>query len=128
MDALAHALDIDPVELRLLNDTEIDPELNVPLSGRRLGDCLREGARQFGWSRRPRRPASLKEGRYLIGYGMASGIRMHFQAATEALVRIEADGRVIVRSDMTDIGTGTYTVIAQVAAEALGVPIDRVFR
>ena len=126
MDELAYTLEIDPVALRLVNDTDVDPELHVPLSGRRLGDCLREGARRFGWSRRPRRPASLREGRYLIGYGMAAGIRMHFQAATEAVVRIEADGRVIVRSDTTDIGTGTYTVVAQVAADALGVPIDRI--
>jgi len=126
MDELAFALRIDPVELRLKNDTEIDPELSIPLSGRRLADCLREGARQFGWDERPATPASRREGRYLIGYGMAAGIRMHFQGATEVSVRAEADGRVVVRSDMTDIGTGTYTIVAQVAAEALGVPLESI--
>ena len=100
------ALDIDPVDLRLINDTDIDTELGVPLTGRRLADCLREGARRFGWDTRPKTPASRREGRHLIGYGVASAIRMHFQGPTEASVRVEADGRVIVKSDMTDIGTG----------------------
>jgi xanthine dehydrogenase YagR molybdenum-binding subunit len=126
MDELAYALEMDPLELRLKNDTAIDPELNVPLSGRRLADCLREGAKRFGWERRPTQPASRREGRLLIGFGMASGIRMHFQGATEASVRIEADGRVIVRSDLPDIGTGTYTIAAQMAAEGLDVPVERV--
>ena len=126
MDELAYALEMDPLELRLKNDTAIDPELNVPLSGRRLADCLREGAKRFGWERRPTKPASRREGLLLIGCGMASGIRMHFQGATEASVRIESDGRVIVRSDLPDIGTGTYTIVAQMAAESLGVPVERV--
>jgi xanthine dehydrogenase YagR molybdenum-binding subunit len=126
MDELAYALEMDPLELRLKNDTAIDPELNVPLSGRRLADCLREGATRFGWERRPIKPASRREGQLLIGYGMASGIRMHFQGATEASVRIEADGQVIVRSDLPDIGTGTYTIVAQMAAEALNVPVEQV--
>lgn len=126
MDELAYALEMDPLELRLKNDTAIDPELNVPLSGRRLADCLREGAKRFGWERRPTQPASRREGPLLIGFGMAAGIRMHFQGATEASVRIEADGRVIVRSDLPDIGTGTYTIAAQTAAESLGVPLERV--
>ena len=106
MDELAYALDIDPVDLRLINDTDIDTELGVPLNGLRLADCLREGARRFGWDTRPKTPASRSEGRHLIGYGVASAIRMHFQGPTEASVRVEADGRVIVKSDMTDIGTG----------------------
>ncbi|WP_207482921.1 xanthine dehydrogenase family protein molybdopterin-binding subunit [Arenibaculum pallidiluteum] len=126
MDELAHRLGIDPVELRLRNDTDIDPELGVPLNGRRLADCLREGARRFGWERRPAEPASRREGSWLIGYGMASAIRAHFQGATEASVRIAPDGRVVVRSDTPDIGTGTYTIAAQVAAEALGLPVEAV--
>jgi xanthine dehydrogenase YagR molybdenum-binding subunit len=126
MDELASALDIDPVELRLRNDTDVDPELGVPLNGRRLADCLREGARRFGWDQRPRRPASRRDGHLLVGYGVASAIRSHFQGATEVLVRLDPDGRVIVRSDMTDIGTGTYTVVAQMVEHALGVPIERV--
>jgi xanthine dehydrogenase YagR molybdenum-binding subunit len=125
MDELAHELGIDPVELRIRNDTSIDPEKGVPLAGRRLSDCIREGARRFGWDRRPDQPATRREGSFLIGYGMASAIRMHFQTPTKANVRIE-EGRVIVSSDMTDIGTGTYTILAQVASEVLGVPLDRI--
>jgi xanthine dehydrogenase YagR molybdenum-binding subunit len=126
MDELATALGIDPVELRLRNDTDIDPELGVPLSGRRLADCLREGAMRFGWEQRPKTPASRREGRHLIGCGMASCIRMHFQGPAEARVRVEPDGRVVVRSDTPDIGTGTYTIVAQIAAAALGLPVDNI--
>lgn len=126
MDELAHRLRLDPVELRLRNDTRIDPESGVPLTSRRLADCLREGATRFGWSQRPARPASRRDGHWLVGYGVASAIRMHFQGATRAAVRMSADGRVEVRTDMTDIGTGTYTVLAQVAAEALQVPVHRI--
>ncbi|MFC7556468.1 xanthine dehydrogenase family protein molybdopterin-binding subunit [Pseudoroseomonas wenyumeiae] len=126
MDELAHRLGIDPVELRIRNEPDRDPEKDVPLSGRRLVDCMREGAARFGWSDRATRPGTRREGDALIGMGMAAAIRMHFQGATRATVRMEGDGRVLVRSDMTDIGTGTYTILAQVAAEALGVPLDRV--
>ncbi|TPM19937.1 xanthine dehydrogenase family protein molybdopterin-binding subunit [Mesorhizobium sp. B2-3-5] len=126
MDELAHALDIDPVELRLKNDTATDPERGVPLNGRRLADCLREGAKRFGWGQRPKTPGSRREGDHLVGYGMAAGIRMHFQGPTAAIVRIEPDGRVIVRSDTPDIGTGTYTIACQIAAEALGIGVNLV--
>ncbi|ANT52979.1 xanthine dehydrogenase family protein molybdopterin-binding subunit [Mesorhizobium amorphae] len=126
MDELAYAVDIDPVELRLKNDTAIDPELGVPLNGRRLADCLREGAKRFGWDKRPKTPGSRREGDHLVGYGMAAGIRMHFQGPTGVIVRVEPDGRVIVRSDTPDIGTGTYTIAAQIAAESLGIGVDQV--
>lgn len=122
MDQLAHDLGIDPVELRIRNEPAQDPEKNVPFNGRRMVECYREGARRFGWSARSAVPASRREGDDLIGLGMAAAIRMHFQGATRAVVRMERDGRVFVRSDMTDIGTGTYTILGQVAAEALGVP------
>jgi xanthine dehydrogenase YagR molybdenum-binding subunit len=125
MDELAHALGIDPIELRLRNDTNIDPELGIPLADRRLSDCIREGARRFGWDRRPDQPATRRDGSVLIGYGMASAIRKHFQHATKAKARIEND-RVTVSSNMTDVGTGTYTILAQVASEVLGVPLDRI--
>lgn len=126
MDELAEKLGIDPVELRLRNDTDMDPDKRLPLSGRRLADCLREGAERFGWRDRPTRAASRRDGRWLVGYGVASSMRGHFQTSAEVLVRIDPDGWVIVRSDMTDIGTGTYTIVAQVAAEALGVPMSQV--
>lgn len=126
MDQLAHELGLDPVELRIRNEPELDPEKDVPFSGRRLVECMREGAARFGWAGRPARPGSLRDGEDLIGYGMAAAIRMHFQGATRAAVRMERDGRVVVRSDLPDIGTGTYTILTQVAAEALGVPAARV--
>ena len=91
-----------------------------------LVDCMREGARRFGWERRPMRPASLRDGRWLVGYGMAAAIRMHFQGPAKARVRMGTDGIAVVQSDMTDIGGGTYTILTQVAAEGLGLPIDRV--
>jgi xanthine dehydrogenase YagR molybdenum-binding subunit len=126
MDELAHALGMDPVELRIRNEPALDPERGVPFSDRRLVECMREGARRFGWERRPARPATLRDGRWWVGYGMAAGIRKHFQGPAKARVRMEPDGTVVVQADMTDIGTGTYTIVTQVAAEALGLPPSRV--
>jgi xanthine dehydrogenase YagR molybdenum-binding subunit len=126
MDELADALRMDPVELRIRNEPTVDPERGVPYSDRHLVDCLREGARRFGWEHRPATPASVREGQWLVGYGMAAGIRGHFQAPTSARVRLAADGSAVVQSDMTDIGTGTYTILTQVAADGLGLPPDRV--
>jgi xanthine dehydrogenase YagR molybdenum-binding subunit len=126
MDELADKLGIDPLELRLKNDTSIDPEKNRPLSGRRLAECLREGAERFGWAERPKRPASRRDGDWLIGYGVASSMRGHYQMKTGALVRLDPEGHVLVRSDMTDLGMGTYTIVAQVAAQRLNVDVDQV--
>ena len=102
------------------------PETGVPFSDRRMVECMREGARRFGWNRRPAQPGQLRDGRWLIGYGMAAAIRPHFQMTTRARVRIGADGIAVVQSDMTDIGGGTYTILTQVAADVLGLPPDRV--
>ncbi|SCG06797.1 MULTISPECIES: xanthine dehydrogenase family protein molybdopterin-binding subunit, partial [unclassified Streptomyces] len=126
MDELAHELSMDPVELRIRNEPELDPERGVPFSDRHLVECLREGERRFGWKLRPTKPATLREGRWLVGYGVASAIRPHPQWATRVRVRLEADGTAVVQSDMTDIGTGTYTTLTQVAADGLGLPPDRV--
>jgi xanthine dehydrogenase YagR molybdenum-binding subunit len=126
MDELAEELGIDPIELRALNEPAVHPESGVPFSERRLVECMREGARQFSWERRPSRPGTLRDGRWLVGYGMAAAVRQQFQAPSKASVRLEPDGIAVVRSDMTDIGTGTYTIVAQVAAETLGLPLDRV--
>ncbi|MBL8596949.1 MAG: xanthine dehydrogenase family protein molybdopterin-binding subunit [Devosia sp.] len=126
VDELAEKLGMDPVELRLRNDTQIDPEKSRPLNGRRLADCLREGAERFGWDDRPIVPASRRDGDWLIGYGVASSIRSHWQMATDVRVRIDPAGLVTVQSDMTDLGTGTYTIMAQVAASALNVPVEQV--
>ncbi|MFK0261899.1 molybdopterin cofactor-binding domain-containing protein [Streptomyces angustmyceticus] len=126
MDELAHALEMDPVELRILNEPTVDPERDVPYSDRHLVDCLHEGARRFGWDRRSVAPASRREGRWWVGYGMSAAIRGHFQGPAAVRVRLTADGTAVVQTDMTDIGTGTYTVLTQVAADGLGLPADRV--
>jgi xanthine dehydrogenase YagR molybdenum-binding subunit len=126
MDELAVALDLDPIELRIRNEPTVDPERGVPFSDRRVVECLREGARRFGWERRPAKPASVRDGQWLVGYGMAAAIRVHPQAPAKARVRMDPDGNAVVQTDMTDIGTGTYTILTQVAAEALDLPIDRV--
>jgi xanthine dehydrogenase YagR molybdenum-binding subunit len=126
MDELAEKVGIDPVEFRLRNDTDIDPEKDRPLSGRRLADCLREGAARFGWQDRPTVPGSWREGDWLIGYGCASSQRGHPQMTTDVRVRIDPAGMVIVQSDMTDLGTGSYTIMSQVAAAGLNVPVEQV--
>jgi xanthine dehydrogenase YagR molybdenum-binding subunit len=126
MDELSYELGIDPVELRILNEPERDPERDVPFSDRHLVECLREGARRFGWERRPTKPASMRDGQWLVGYGVAAAIRKHFQGMAKARVRLTEDGIAIVQLDMTDIGTGTYTILTQVAADALGLSPDRV--
>jgi xanthine dehydrogenase YagR molybdenum-binding subunit len=108
------------------NEPTLHPERGVPYSERRLVECLREGASRFGWERRPRTPGTLRDGRHLTGYGVAVALRGHFQAETAVRVKLDPAGGVTVESDMTDIGTGTYTVLAQVVGEALGLPLDRV--
>ncbi|WPB74661.1 xanthine dehydrogenase family protein molybdopterin-binding subunit [Archangium violaceum] len=126
MDELADALGMDPIELRIRNEPTLDPERGVPFADRRLVECMREGARRFGWEHRPARPASRRDGQWLVGYGMAAAIRLHFQGQAKVKVRLAPNGTAVVYSDMTDIGTGTYTILTQVAAERLGLPIDRV--
>jgi xanthine dehydrogenase YagR molybdenum-binding subunit len=126
VDELAVALGMDPVELRILNEPEVNPDSGLPFSDRRLVECLREGARRFGWERRPARPAGLRDGPWLVGYGVAAAVRMQFQVSSKASVRMMPDGMAIVRSDITDIGTGSYTIVAQVAAETLGLPLELV--
>ncbi|MBX9910548.1 MAG: xanthine dehydrogenase family protein molybdopterin-binding subunit [Beijerinckiaceae bacterium] len=126
MDELAEKLGLDPVELRVLNEPARDPERSVPFSTRNLVACLREGAKRFGWDDLPRRPGSRREGRKLIGYGMAAAIRANYLGATSVRVSLDARGMVSVQTDMTDIGTGTYTILGQVAAERLGVPVSAI--
>ncbi|MFG3658649.1 molybdopterin cofactor-binding domain-containing protein [Streptomyces sp. NPDC047706] len=126
MDELADALRMDPVELRIRNEPTLDPERNVPYSDRHMVECLREGAHRFGWENRPVTPASAREGRWLVGYGMSAAIRGHFQGPTAVRVRLDADGTAVVLTDMTDIGTGTYTILTQVVADGLGLPLERV--
>ncbi|TIP85033.1 MAG: xanthine dehydrogenase family protein molybdopterin-binding subunit [Mesorhizobium sp.] len=126
MDELAERLGLDPIELRIRNEPAQDPERGVPFSTRNLVACMEEGARRFGWQRRNPTPGSTREGRKLIGYGMAAAIRPNYIGAATARVAIDRDGRVTARLDMTDIGTGTYTILTQIAAESLGVPISSI--
>ncbi|WP_312514163.1 aldehyde oxidoreductase molybdenum-binding subunit PaoC [Massilia sp.] len=127
MDEMAEKLGLDPVEFRILNDTQVDPESpEVPFSTRRLIECLRLGAERFGWNARSAKPASRRDGRWLVGIGMAAGIRGAPTVKSAARVRLGRSGDVTVETDMTDIGTGSYTILAQTAAEMLGVGIDRV--
>jgi xanthine dehydrogenase YagR molybdenum-binding subunit len=126
MDELAETLALDPIELRLRNDTQIDPESKRPFSSRHLAECLREGASRFGWHRRVAKPASVRDGRWLIGLGVASAIRGDLLKHASAKARMESDGRLTVELAMTDIGTGSYTILTQIAAETMELPVDRV--
>jgi xanthine dehydrogenase YagR molybdenum-binding subunit len=126
MDELAERLNLDPVELRLRNDTQIDPERHLPFASRHLTECLREGAARFGWSERVAKPASVTDGRWLIGLGAASAIRGDVLRSATARARLERDNRLVVELAMTDIGTGTYTILTQIAAEAMEMPVERV--
>jgi xanthine dehydrogenase YagR molybdenum-binding subunit len=127
MDEMAERLGMDPVEFRIANDTQVDPEHpDRPFSKRQLVECLRLGAERFGWQRRSARPAQRREGRWLIGLGMAVGFRNNLVMPSAARIRLDERGRVTVETDMTDIGTGSYTIIAQTAAEMMGVTLDQV--
>jgi len=146
MDELAEKLRMDPVELRVLNDTQVvpadsgrggtDPQGGTsqasktagprPFSKRQFIQCLRTGADRFGWSKRSATPASRRDGRWLVGMGMASAIRGAPIMPAGARVTLGVDGRVTVEANMTDMGTGSYTIVGQIAAEMMGLPLDQV--
>jgi xanthine dehydrogenase YagR molybdenum-binding subunit len=127
VDELAEKLRMDPVTLRIVNDTTVDPEKRTrKFSQRRFVECLRTGAERFGWSKRNPQPAQVREGRWLVGLGMASAFRNNLVQKSAARVRLDGKGIVTVETDMTDIGTGSYTIIAQTAAEMMGVGLDQV--
>ncbi len=123
MDELAEALGMDPIELRIKNEPEVDPETGKPFSLRQLVRCMREGAQLFGWDRRNPRPGQARDGRWMVGMGMAAAIRGNFLLPAKASFSVDRHGVITVRQGMTDIGTGSYTVLAQIAAETLGVPL-----
>jgi xanthine dehydrogenase YagR molybdenum-binding subunit len=124
MDELAHQLRIDPVELRLRNEPRVDPVTGVPFSSRKLVECLREGARRFGWSRRNPAPRSMRDGHDLIGWGVAVATMDTFRGPSAAKIRLDSSGRVVVETGMQEIGTGLPAMVAAVAAEALGCDPD----
>src|SRR5918997_2763170 len=146
VDEMAERLGLDPLEFRIINDTQVmpdnpgkppstDPEAKVPkepenpsppFSQRQLVECFRVGAERFGWNRRNARPGQIREGGWLIGIGVAAAFRDNLLMKSAARVRLDNRGIVTVETDMTDIGTGSYTIIAQTAAEMMGVPLDKV--
>jgi xanthine dehydrogenase YagR molybdenum-binding subunit len=146
MDEMAAKLGLDPVEFRVINDTQTvpdhaekpradDPQAQVPKEGkpanppfsqRQLIECLQTGAKRFGWDKRNSRPGQVRDGRWLIGMGVAAAFRNNLLTKSAARVRLDRRGLVTVETDMTDIGTGSYTIIAQTAAEMMGLPLDRI--
>ncbi|UZK64638.1 aldehyde oxidoreductase molybdenum-binding subunit PaoC [Sphingomonas sp. M1-B02] len=127
MDEMAEKLGMDPVEFRIVNDTQVDPEKpDRPFSQRNMIQCLRTGADRFGWSKRSARPAQRRDGKWLVGMGMAVGFRNNLLMKSAARVRLDAKGIVTVETDMTDIGTGSYTILAQTAAETMGLDLDQI--
>src|ERR1700688_3857377 len=126
MDELAEKLDLDPIQLRVRNEPGEDPEKHIPYSSRHLIACMQEGARRFGWDKRNPKPGQVHDGRWLVGMGMAAATRGYLLHVSNASVRLGPDGVAVVRMAMTDIGTGTYTILTQIAAEMLGLPPDRI--
>jgi xanthine dehydrogenase YagR molybdenum-binding subunit len=133
MDEMAEKLGLDPVEFRILNDTQVVPdnpgvpqEPAKPFSQRQFVKCLQLGAERFGWNKRNAQPGKNRDGRWLIGHGMSAAFRGNLLMKSAARVRLDGKGIVTVETDMTDIGTGSYTVIAQTAAEMMGVPLEKV--
>jgi xanthine dehydrogenase YagR molybdenum-binding subunit len=146
MDEMAEKLGLDPIEFRILNDTRIVPDNpaeppsadpqskkpeqkhnpHPPFSQRRLTECFRLGAERFGWNKRNPTPGKTRDGKWLIGTGVAAAFRNNLVTKSGARVRLDQRGVVTVETDMTDIGTGSYTIIAQTAAEMMGVPLEKV--
>jgi xanthine dehydrogenase YagR molybdenum-binding subunit len=126
LDELAYAIGVDPVKVRLLNDTEIDPESGRTFSTRAMRKCLIEGAARFGWEKRTPEPRSMRDGRYLIGQGMAGAIYTHWRWPAQARVTLRRDGSALVEAGSHDLGTGTYTVFRQIAADTLGLPPEKI--
>jgi xanthine dehydrogenase YagR molybdenum-binding subunit len=126
MDELAVALRMDPVALRKLNDTQVEPVEHRPFTSRSLVRCLDTAAEAFGWSRRSPEPGSMREGDWLIGWGCASAIYPANIGAASARVRLSPNGTARVEIAALDLGTGSYTILAQVAADRLGLPLDQV--
>ena len=146
MDEMAEKLGMDPVEFRIANDTQVVPDNpppppspdakskdpgekpnpNPPFSQRQLVKCLKDGAERFGWDKRNSKPGQVRDGRWLVGMGVAVAFRNSQLMKSAARVRLDGKGRVTVETDMTDIGTGSYTIIAQTAAEMMGVPLEKI--
>jgi xanthine dehydrogenase YagR molybdenum-binding subunit len=126
MDELAYAANVDPLALRLLNYSDTDQIEDKPYSSKELRECYRQGAEKFGWSKRSAKPRSMRDGNELVGWGMATGIWEAMQMEASAKAVFTANGNLEIASATADIGPGTYTMMTQIAAEILGVPIEQV--
>ena len=126
MDEMAYALKMDPIEFRLKNYAESDPEKKKPWSSKSLRECYKQGAERFGWSRRPIEPRSMRDGNSLVGWGMATAVYPTRRSPSSASARLNADGTFSVDAGTQDLGTGTYTIMTQIAAQSFGVPPQRV--
>lgn len=126
MDELAYALKMDPIDLRLRNYAERDPATNKPFSSKSLRECYALGAEKFGWKARKPAPRSMRDGNWLVGYGLATATYPARRAPASTTARMAQDGRLTIRAGTQEIGCGTYTVMSQIAADALGIPVDRV--
>jgi xanthine dehydrogenase YagR molybdenum-binding subunit len=127
MDEMAEKLKLDPVQFRIINDIKVDPaKRERRFSQRQLVECLRTGAERFGWSARKAKPGQVRDGRWLVGMGVAVAFRNNMVMKSAARVKLDRQGKVTVETDMTDIGTGSYTIIAQTAAEMMGLDVKDV--
>ena len=126
MDELAVALGMDPIALRIKNEPATDPQNGKPFSTRTLVPCMQKGAELFGWYKRNPRPGSMRDGEWLVGMGMSAAIRGNPMLPAKASASLGRNGGVTIRTSMTDVGTGSYTILGQIAADLLGLPIDKV--
>ena len=126
IDELANEAGIDPLEFRLENYAEKDQAESKPFSSKALRECYRQGAEKFGWAKRNPKPRSMHDGKHLVGWGVATGVWEAYQMKASAKAVLSADGKLTVSSATADIGTGTYTIMTQIAAETLGLPLEDV--
>ena len=126
MDELAVALGMDPIALRIKNEPATDPQNGKPFSTRTLVPCMQKGAELFGWNKRNPHPGAVRDGEWLVGMGMSAAIRGNPMLPAKASAFLSRDGILRIRTSMTDLGTGSYTILGQIAADMLGLPIDKV--
>jgi xanthine dehydrogenase YagR molybdenum-binding subunit len=126
MDELAYALKLDPLQLRLVNNSPNHPTKGIPWSTKHLRECYEQGAREFGWSRRTHEPRSTKDGRLLVGWGLATATYPAHARHAEVKIQFNADGTAIARCAAHDLGTGQWTSLTQISADAIGIPVEKV--